>query len=904
MEQERNTSEEGGTNPFYEMQELGQSVWYDNIRRSLIDSGQLARYLEQYAITGVTSNVTILERVISGSDDYDDALREAIEEGVDDAEEVFWDLILRDVQDAADLLRGIYVASDGMDGFVSLDLPPRLAHDTDASVQMAAALFERLDAPNIMLKVPATSEGVAAIEELIYRGINVDATLLFSLSQWEAVVEAYMRGLESRLEEGRDLHVASVASFAISQIDVEANERLPEPLQNRLGVACGRLAYAAYRRWLVSERWKRLAEAGAHPQRLLWAGAARKDPMLPETYYAIALLAPDTINAMPEQTLVAMSEERLFEAGGEHGTPFATDGEMEPLSEEPGEAKAVVSTACDEGVDLEELGRELQEEGDQKLVDCFDRLLKSIESKFALLRAGPRRPWRELRSVREAVEETREELTTRDAVRRLWHRDHTLWQEDPAGVTDHLGWIVVPQEMEAYTEALRAFTDAAVSDGMTHALLLGMGGSSLFPFVVARTFDPAENALELHVLDSVDPAAIRRVERTLPLERTMVIASSKSGTTLETRSLLAWLWEHYGEPDRFVVITDPGTPLAELGRERNFRRVFQTRRDISDIGGRYSALSFFGLVPAALAGVDIAELLQRAGRMAAASADCVRAESNKGLELGAILAGCARAGRDKLTLVVDERFASFGLWIEQLIAESTGKQGSGIVPVVGEQLGPLEVYGDDRLFVAIGGQAAALESLADAGHPALVLDLDERVDLGAEVLRWEIATALSGAAMRINPFDQPDVEASKKATQEALDEGVPEVECQPLQPLLDQLESGDYLAIQAFVDPEADVLAELERARIALRDRYGVATTLGIGPRYLHSTGQLHKGGPNNAVFVQVIGEDEDDPPIPGEDFGFSTLKRAQAAADLQILKSRGRRAGRVALDELIEVGP
>ncbi len=903
MEQENNTSAEGGANPFHGLQELGQSVWYDNIRRAMLDSGQFARYLEQYAVTGVTTNLTVLERAISGSDDYDDALLNAMEDGVDDAEQVFWNLMLRDVQDAADLLRGIYVATDGVDGFVSLDLPPCLARDSEGSVRMATELFEQLDGPNFMLKVPATTEGVAACEELIYRGISVNATLLFSLSQWEAVSEAYMRGLERRLEEGQDLTVASVASFSISQIDAEANRRLPDPLQNRLGVACGRIAYAAYRHWLDSERWQRLAEAGARPQRLLWGGAGRKDPMLPETYYAIALLAPDTVNAMPEQTLVALSEEHLFEAGGEHGTPFATEGQMATLSEEAGEAEAVVSTACDEGVDLEELGRELQDEGIRNLDDCFDRLLKSIESKFAWLRAD-RRPWRKLEPVRDAVDDVRDDLATREAVRRLWRRDHTLWQEDPAGVADRLGWIVVPQEMEETVEALHAFTDAAVADGLTHALVVGMGGSSLFPLVVARTFDTSEEALELHVLDSVDPAAIRRIERTLPLERTMVIASSKSGTTLETRSLLSWLWEHHGEPDRFVVITDPGTPLAQLGHERNFRRVFQTRRDISDIGGRYSALSFFGLVPAALAGVDTAELLHRAGRMAAASADCVRPEANKGLELGAILAGAARAGRDKLTLVVEDRFSSFGLWVEQLVAESTGKQGVGIVPVVGEQLAPLEVYGDDRLFVAIGGQSAALESLAEAGHPALVLDLDERVDLGAEVLRWEIATALAGAALHINPFDQPDVEASKQATRRALDEGVPEVECQPLQPLLDRLEPGDYLAIQAYVDPEADVVADLERARIALRDRYNVATTLGIGPRYLHSTGQLHKGGPATGVFVQVVGEDEDDPKIPGENFGFSTLKRAQAAGDLQILESRGRRAARVALDELVEAGP
>ncbi|MDP8930037.1 MAG: transaldolase, partial [Actinomycetota bacterium] len=328
-------------NPLFELQSLGQSVWYDNIRRALIDSGQLAGYVERYAVTGVTANPTIFERAISGSDDYDDALREAVERGVEDPEEVFWELAVRDVRDAADVLRDVYDATGGTDGFVSLELPPRLTHDTDGAVQLATELFDRLDRPNVMIKVVGTGEGVPAVEELTYRGVNVNITLLFSLGQWEAVAEAYARGLERRLDERQKLDVASVASFFISRIDAKANQRLPRHLHNRLGVANAHLAYAAWRRWLSSDRWKRLAEAGARPQRLLWASTSTKDPELAEGFYVTALAAPDTVNTMPEQTMVA----------------FASSGEVgETLSPDASEAEAVAAAAAAEGVDLEELG--------------------------------------------------------------------------------------------------------------------------------------------------------------------------------------------------------------------------------------------------------------------------------------------------------------------------------------------------------------------------------------------------------------------------------------------------------------------------------------------------------------------------------------------------------------------
>jgi transaldolase / glucose-6-phosphate isomerase len=870
--------------PLHRLHELGQSIWYDNIRRALLDSGRLRAFVEEFAVTGVTSNPSIFERAIAGSGDYDAPLRAALARGTTDAEELFWTLAVADIQDAADVLHDVYDASEGTDGFVSLELPPRLSRDAGGSVALGAELFARLQRPNVMIKVPGTPEGAEAIEELIYRGVNVNVTLLFSLSQWQAVSDSYLRGLERRAAAGRDLRVASVASYFISRIDSKANDRLPDPLRNHLGVASAQLAYAAYRRLLVSDRWRRLAGGGAHPQRLLWASTSTKDPTLPETFYVQALAAPDTVNTMPETTLLA----------------FARSGVVDgALPADGGDAEEWILRAAEHGVELEPLGQELQQEGDTAFAEAFERLLACIRIKARALQSDARQGLRRLGPIAGAVEAAQADLSRRNAIRRLWQRDHTLWQEDPSEVADRLGWLAVPEQMEAEVERLRRFTQDARADGLTHALVLGMGGSSLFPLVVARTFEPSAGGLALHVLDSDDPAAIRRVARELPLEHTLVIASSKSGTTAETRSLLEYFWRESGRPEHFAVITDPDTPLAKLGIERGFRAVFEAR---ADLGGRYAALSHFGLVPAALAGVDVAELLHRAGRMAAASADCVPDAENAGLQLGATLAGAVRAGRDKLTLVIEDRFTTFGAWIEQLIAESTGKQGTGIVPVVGEPLGAPDVYGDDRLFVGIGVDTARLEPLADAGHPVVALPLGEPADLGAEVLRWEIATALAGAALGINPFDQPDVEAAKDAARKALEAGVPIVEKRTLDELLSELTAGDYLAIQAYVDPEGPVAAELERARRILRDRHRVATTLGIGPRYLHSTGQLHKGGPAHGVFLQVVSDAGDDLAIPGERFGFATLERAQAAGDLRALQERGRRAGRVDLAELRKV--
>jgi glucose-6-phosphate isomerase len=469
-----------------------------------------------------------------------------------------------------------------------------------------------------------------------------------------------------------------------------------------------------------------------------------------------------------------------------------------------------------------------------------------------------------------------------EAVERLFAGDFTLWRNDPTEIIDRLGWLPVVGEVWRDLAALKARTDALAA-GMDHVLLMGMGGSSLFPEVLARTFPAPPGRPALHVLDTTHPAAIARVAAECPPERTVHIASSKSGTTLETRSHLEWAWARAGGQGRFAVITDPGSELAELARSRGFAEVFENR---ADIGGRYSALSLFGIVPALLSGVDAEELLR--GGLAGLT-ECGPSSAptaNPGLALARSMANGVAVGHDKLTFRLGDEVATFGLWLEQLVAESLGKEGTGLVPVAGERPGPPKVYGDDRTFVDLGVRA----------DPA---------SIGRAVVVAEVATALCGAFIGVHPFDQPDVAAAKAATNAVLTNRDSRVATRPLRDLLSHLEPGWHLALQAFVDPGGPLVAPLEDARQALRDEHRVAVTLGFGPRYLHSTGQLHKGGPSQIVCVQVLDVgDGPDIPIPGRDrpLGFGELLAAQAAGDLKTLLDRGRVAGRVDVKELLEV--
>jgi transaldolase/glucose-6-phosphate isomerase len=862
----------------------GQSVWLDYIRRGLITSGELERMVGDGWLTGMTSNPTILRKAISGSSDYDDAIARIATRGETSAYDAFLDLGGEDIRLAADVLRPVYDATNGADGYVSFEAQ---AGDVNQMVAEARRMHAVVGRPNVMIKVPGTPEGIEAVEQLIDEGLNINITLLFDVNVYVRVAEAYIAGIRRRVERGLPVdRIASVASFFVSRVDTKVDAQLPEesPLRGKVAVANAQLAYQRFREIFSGPEWERLAAAGARLQRPLWASTGTKNAAYSDVLYVEELVAPDTVNTMPEATMLA----------------FLDHGRVRPAVEEGlASAEATLEAAARQGIDLSAICAQLLEDGLTSFAQDLGRLLEEIEKR--LRRDGGARP-RDTARLGALAGPAGRRLASfgeQHVVRRVWERDHTLWKPEPAEIADRLGWLTVIDQMLTEAPALRAFARSVADDGMRSTVLLGMGGSSLAPEVLATTFGIAEGMLDLHVLDTTDPAAVLAVEDEIDIARTLFIVASKSGTTVETLSHFAHFWSRAPRGEQFIAITDPGTPLAALGRERGFRRVFLNP---ADIGGRYSALSYFGLVPGALIGVDIEALLDRAHEMLHACHHCLPPEENPGAWLGATLGEAALAGRDKLTLVLTEEIASLGAWIEQLIAESTGKDGKGIVPIESETPGATGVYGDDRLFVAIGGHEG-LDALEEAGQPVVRLTYRDRQHLGAEFFRWELATALAGQVLGINPFDQPNVQAAKDATARVLREGVTETPATPgLRDVLKQVRPGDYIAIQAYLPHAAATAEQLQAARMSLRDRCRVATTVGFGPRYLHSTGQLHKGGPNTGVFIQIVGEDAKDVPIPGATYSFSELKRAQALGDLQSLLARRRRVARATLDELVEV--
>jgi len=874
-------------NPLMRLHDAGQSVWLDYLRRSLITGGGLERLVREDGVSGMTSNPSIFGKAIGDSTDYDDAIRQIAEKDGRSPLDVFYDLALADVQMAADVFLPVYRETDGADGFVSFELEPRLAHDTDGSIEAATDLFARIGKPNIMIKVPGTDEGVPAVEELTARGVSVNITLLFSVAMYEKVAEAYIRGLERRLDAGEALDgISSVASFFVSRVDTAVDDQLPadSALRGKVAVANAQRAYHRFQLLFSGARWERLAAAGARVQRPLWASTSTKDPAYSDVLYMEELVGPDTVNTVPEATLNAFRD---------HGVvrPRAVIDGFEV-------AESVLSLLPEQGIDLEAVTAKLVEDGVEAFQKDLDKLLGVIERALGEARAAEPQASSSLGAIAAAVDDRLATLEQEDIVARIWRKDHTVWRPDPSEISNRLGWLDIPIPMRAQVRDLESFAQEVSADFDT-AVLLGMGGSSLAPEVLRETLGTRDGFLDLHVLDTTHPAAIARLDRTLDLDRTLFIVSSKSGGTIETLSQFAHFFEASGNNgERFVAITDPGSPLEALGRARGFRRVFL---NMPDVGGRYSALSLVGLVPAALIGADLDELLESAEGMASACNGSVPDAENRGAWLGAVLSEAARAGRDKLTLLLPDEMASFGGWVEQLIAESTGKDGTGIVPVVNEPVGSPEDYGTDRLFVAYD-DPEGLSELEAAGHPVVRLTAG---GVGAEFFRWEFATAVAGTVLGIQPFDQPNVEEAKRATKEVLDAGGGEAPAMDdLAGLLGSLGQHDYVAIQAFIDPTREAAEALERARLAIRDRHTVAVTVGFGPRFLHSTGQLHKGGPPTGAFVQIIDEDRGtDVSIPGADYTFGDLIDAQAIGDLRALRARDRRVARVHIDQLSGLG-
>ena len=915
-----------------ELTRVGQSIWYDYIRRAVITSGELQELIDR-GLRGVTSNPSIFEKAIAGSADYDADLKELSAENRS-LKELYEALALKDIALTADLMRPVYDATDARDGFVSLEVSPELAKDTEGTITEAKRLFETLGRPNVMIKVPATPEGLPAITELIAAGINVNVTLIFSVENYRQVAEAFLRGMESLANTGPTVaggvpveKIGSVASFFVSRVDTAVDAELDrignDTLKGKIAIANAKIAYAEFRRIFSGERWQQLADRGARVQRPLWASTGVKNPLYPDTLYVDQLIGPDTVNTVPPATL-----NRFLE----HGVVAET------LTAGLAEAQAQLQALSDLGIDLQQITQKLQDDGVAAFAKAFQSLMNSIAEKRDHLRTGEKRFSAELGSYHSAVDKALEELRDEHIMSRLWAHDYTVWKDDPTEISNRLGWLHSPELMIEALDSLSAFVDEVRRQGYTHALLMGMGGSSLAPEVFRHTFGVLPGFLDLAVLDSTDPGAVAEHLAQLDPAKTLYIVATKSGGTVETMSFMKTFYNRTMETvgaanagEHFIAITDPGSGLEELAKKLNFRKTFLND---PDIGGRYSALSYFGLVPAALVGVDLAKLLDRAATMACncEGCNCPVAGDNSGAWLGAIMAVLAKAGRDKLTLVSSPAIAAFGAWAEQLIAESTGKEGKGILPVDGEALLEPDAYAEDRLFVHLQLEGddrydAALQKLAAAGHPVVHLRLEDLYDLGGEFFRWEVATAVAGSILNINPFDQPNVESAKVLAKKMvaeyretgkLPELTPTMQTADinayadftagdiptlLRKFLSQLKAEPprgYVALQAYLKPDTETDVALQALRTAIQRTYRVATTVGYGPRFLHSTGQLHKGDAGKGLFIQFTADNAQDLPIPdnpGSDrssITFGVLKAAQALGDRQALLDGGRQVLRL----------
>jgi transaldolase/glucose-6-phosphate isomerase len=887
---------------------LGQSLWLDNIQRRQLENGELKAMIERGDIRGMTSNPSIFNNAIAKSKDYDAALTSLAWAGWD-AKKIFWQLAIEDIRAACDLFAPLYEETNGGDGYVSIEVSPDVASDSDATLAQVEQLWARVRRPNLMVKIPATKAGIPAIRKAIAVGINVNITLIFSLARYAEVMEAYLSGLEDHLAAGHSVnHIASVASFFVSRVDSKIDPQLPNgsPLKGKAAIANAKLAYDAYEKTFSTRRWENLKVKGARVQRPLWASTSTKNPDYPDTMYVDNLIGPDTVNTVPPATLEAFRDHGVAEVTITRGL------------EEAEEALKQLEAA---GISMDVVTQELEEEGVKAFAEAFEQLLKTIDERktTAASRLGP---------IVESVSKRIAQLEADSVPARLWQHDPTLWATDPEGqaeVQKRMGWLDSPDKAREMLPDYKAFAEEIHKEKIGRVLVLGMGGSSLTAEVFS-SLQAAANVqapVSLAILDSTDPEQVSLAGGNFPPEKSLYIVASKSGGTAEVMAAFDYFWElSNGDGSRFVATTDPGTSLEALARKNNFRRIFSSDESV---GGRFSALTDFGMVPAALMAMDVERLLDRADWMKQQCGESVPAARNPGLGLGAVLAEAALAGRDKLTILADAPLSAFALWIEQIIAESSGKQGKGILPVPLEPVGEPGVYGNDRIFVYLrqtGDMDENLKALREAGHPVIEFAIPDLYEVGAEMYRWEVGTAIACSILGVNAFDQPNVETSKKITKAKiadyqktgrLDEGKSiqtsdgfsvfsssdvsgATLAEMLKNFLAQAKPNGYVAINAYLPRNEDMIKRLQEMRTAIRAKTGTAVTAGFGPRFQHSTGQFHKGGPDNALFLVITAEPAADFDVPTQGLTFGTLIRAQAMGDYEALIEAGRNVLRVHL--------
>ncbi len=929
-----------------EVKSAGQSLWLDSLSRDMLLDGSLAGMIKDLGITGVTSNPSIFEAAILKSRYYTEPIGLMAEQGVQ-AEVIFETLEVEDIQRAADLFSGIYAETSGADGFVSVEVKPSLAGDTEKTVKEGSRLFDKIGRRNVMIKIPATRAGVLAGNELLKKGVNVNFTLIFSPDRYEEVVKAYIAALSCRPAGGLPVEsVASVASFFVSRIDTRTDDELETLIQaedaldineirgfaaaakGRTAVANSLVAYKKYSLIFSSAEFMALSAKGAKKQRILWASTGVKNPDYKDTLYADALLLPDSVNTLPEPALKAFLE---------RGIP-----EKAPLLTRLTLAEAFFPQLEHSGVDFRCILDSLEKEGVELFARAYDSIISHLEEKVRELAKNGQHRWKKGDSPLFELPHTDHaqalrKLKETEFVKRLWNKDASLWKTAPEHVkiiNNSLGWLDAPYKMLSRVKEIGRFRDEIMAEGFTSVVLLGMGGSSLAPEVMRTVFQRPQNPT-LHVLDTTDPDWILSVKSGLNIKKTLFLFASKSGGTIEPSSQFKYFWgllKNAGvkKPgNNFAAITDPGTGLAKLAKSKRFRKIFL---NFSDIGGRFSALSYFGLVPAALCGADIKKLLERAIDTANMCKD-PDLSANPGVLLGALMGDLALKGRNKLTLIMPRKLKTFGLWVEQLVAESTGKEGKGVVPVVMEEFALPGGCREDRFYAhtQLGASlepalAAKLGKLKTDGQPVLTMFIKDEYDLGGEFFRWEVATAAAGALMEIDPFDQPNVKEAKDLTLKTLTAMTAGKLAGPQEPqfesrqfsvfasnalrreldggeagsfrqLLSGLPDRDYIAILAYLPNSPEIQRELKKLRDSVHALSGAATTLSYGPRYLHSSGQLHKGGPGNACFIILTNQAKKDINIAGEKYTFGQLEMAQAMGDFEALESKDSRVLRFHLN-------
>ncbi|MBR1230588.1 bifunctional transaldolase/phosoglucose isomerase [Bradyrhizobium sp. AUGA SZCCT0182] len=927
-------------NPVKALENHGQAVWLDFLARGFVAKGDLKNLIDTDGVKGVTSNPAIFEKAIGSSDEYDGAIGQALKKGDRPVADLFEHVAIEDIQNAADVLRPVYDQLKGEDGFVSLEVSPYLAMDTKGTIAEAERLWKDVKRKNLMVKVPATPEGLPAIEHLIGEGISINITLLFSQKVYRQVAEAYLDGLEKLVAGGGDpSRVASVASFFVSRIDSAVDKQLDDKiakandpsekerlsaLKGKVAIANAKMAYQDYKGLFSGARWDKLKAKGAKPQRLLWASTGTKNKDYSDVLYVEELIGPNTINTVPPATLDAFRD---------HGTP------RDSLEENIEDARRVLEELEKSGISLDAITTELVKDGVKQFADAADKLYGAVAHKRAAsLGGGIDKQHLVLGDgIKKAVEKSTEDWRASAKIRRLWHKDKSVWSNDDEN--KWLGWLNSPAAADVadYEDFARRVKGQNFSD----AVVLGMGGSSLGPEVLAETFPKKSGFPKLHVLDSTDPAQVRAMEKKVDLAKTLFIVSSKSGGTTEPNAMKDYFFDRVCKTigadkagHRFIAVTDPGSSLEKVATKQGFARIFYGD---PSIGGRYSVLSPFGLVPAAAAGIDVKSLIKHTLAMVRSCGADVPPHENPGVQLGLALGLAGLEGRDKVTISSSKKIADFGAWAEQLIAESTGKDGKGLIPIDGEPLADPAVYGDDRFFIDIRTEGEAdsahddkLAALEAAGHPVVRIVLKSIDHIGQEFFRFEMATAVAGAILGINPFNQPDVEAAKIKTREltaafektgALPAERPVVATAEADIYTDEANaaalrkagangtleswikahltrpgSGDYFALLAYIGRDGASIDTLQKMRLAVRDVRQVATCAEFGPRFLHSTGQAYKGGPDSGVFLQITADDAKDLAVPGQKASFGVVKAAQARGDFDVLTERGRRALRVHL--------